>query len=99
MGIKNQISAHDTGDSPAGSDGGDIGMKVKNDMRKPGCNSAKQVKNQITKRPEAIFDIVAKDVKKPNITQKMPESAVEKHEREQREKLLARGKIRGYLGD
>jgi hypothetical protein len=69
-------------------------MKIYDKMGKTGCNSAKQVKNTITKRPEAVFDVVAKDIQRPHITQKMPESAVEKHERDQRENLLARRKIR-----
>ena len=38
---------------------------------------------------EAIFHIVAKYVKGPHITEKVPESAMEKHEREYGKKLLA----------
>jgi hypothetical protein len=61
------------------------------------CNAAQQIKNKVPKRTQTIFDVIAKDVKRPHIAQKMPEPAVKKHEREPRQKLLTGGKIRCNL--
>jgi hypothetical protein len=67
-------------------------------MGKARCYTAKKVKYKVTYRAEAIFHIVAKYVKRPHISQKVPESPMEKHEREYGKKLLASCKIGCYLG-
>ena len=74
-------------------------MKIENKMGKTGCYTAKKVKYKVAYRAEAIFDIVAKDVKRPHISKKVPESAMEKHKREYGKNLLGRGKIRCDLRD
>jgi len=87
--MEHEISPHYTGDGPACTDGGEVGMIIEQQMGNTGCNPAHQVKQQVPKRPHLVFNIVAEDIQGPHIAEQMPEPPVEKHKRKKGKKLLA----------
>ena len=79
-GVQDEIGAHDTGNSTAGTDGGNGRIHVQKQMRQARSETAQEVEQEIPKRSQAVFDIVAKDVERPHISQEMQKTSVKKHE-------------------
>jgi len=51
-------------------------------MSKPRGKPAQKVKNEISQMSQAVLNIVSKNIEKPHIAKKMPETTVQKHERD-----------------
>lgn len=60
-GIKNDVGPHDAGDGAAGSEGGNCGMKIEDDVAKTRTDSTNQVEEKIGEVTEVVFHIVAED--------------------------------------
>ena len=88
--VQDEVSAHDPGDGPAGTDCRYIRVPVDNQVRDSRSQTAHQVEGQVTRVSEPVFDIVSKDVEKPHVAEDVPETAVQEHEGEEREELLHR---------
>ncbi len=84
-GEQHKISAHHCGDGTAGAQGWDGGSGVKNKLQQSGAETTEDIKEQITKRTQPVFDVVAKDHQEPHVAEQMIPTAVQEHVRDERQ--------------
>src|SRR6266436_5266672 len=78
-GIEQHIGAHHAGYGSTRPNCGDAGVEVENDVKQPRPNPADQVKEEIPKVAEEIFDVVAKDPEEEHVSAQVKPVGVEKH--------------------
>ncbi len=55
--------------------------------------AAQQVEKKIPHRTQPVLHVVAEDVKRPHVSQEMPETPMNEHERKQRKCLFKQSKV------
>ena len=86
--IEKEVPAHDTGNSPARPDRGDLRTPVGEKVDESGHDAAQNVKEKISDMSEVILDVVTEDIEKPHVPQDVKNSSMKKHRRQEREDLL-----------
>ncbi len=66
--VKNDVGAHDAGDSAAGSEGGQGRMVVEDNMGEAGADAANEIEEKVGKVAEVIFHIVAEDPEEEHVS-------------------------------
>lgn len=77
--IQNQIGSQNTRYSTTGTDTTHCRERIGEDMGQVSKNATGQIKEQIIGRAHAVFDIVAKDIEKPQIANDVTEACMHKH--------------------
>jgi hypothetical protein len=76
---QDEVGAHHPGNRSACSNTGNSGVDVEEVMGHVCSQAANQVKQKITKVPQAVFDVVTKDCQKPHIHNQVQPRGVHKH--------------------
>src|SRR6185312_12472508 len=77
--IKQKICTHDSSNRSARPRCGNVGSYVEKNVRDSCGKTAEQIKNQVRKVAELVFNVVTENPKHPHIPNNVPPSAVQKH--------------------
>lgn len=77
--VQDQISTEHTRYRTTGSDHGNLGIGIKNDMRDTCPQSGKKIKEDKPKRPQIIFDIIPEYPQIEHIPDEMEKPSVQEH--------------------
>ena len=79
MGKLDEVGAHDAGDGAARAHGRNARVRVGEHLREAGRRAANQIEDQIFRRAENIFDVIAEDPEEPHVAQDMHPPAMQEH--------------------
>ncbi len=68
-------------------------------MGQTGSPSTKKVEDEIPHRSEPVFYIIAENIERPHVAEKVKKAAVKEHERKKGCDLLPQGEVRGNFRD
>ena len=77
--IKNDVGAHDAGDGATGSERGQSGVEVEEDVRETRANSADEIEEKVREVAEVVFHVVAEDPEEEHVTGYVEEAAMHEH--------------------
>lgn len=84
-GVKNDVGAHYAGDGAAGSESGDRGMEIEEDVGEVRADAACEIEEEVGEMAEVVLDIVAEDPEEEHVAGDVQEAHVKKHAGEEGE--------------